>query len=210
MKQRKHLAREIWESCIQSHGDSQVSSANRNDQRKTRKVFNRILLNRMKDAVGSVLRDEQAGFRTGRSCIVQITTVHIIIEQSLEWNSSLHINFVDYEKAIDGIHRPTLWKLMRYYGIPDKITNIIKNSYEGMTCRVVHGGQLTDAFQVRTGLFDVAFPDSSCHWLDNEKINWRREKWYPVVALGTTRWLVFCWWPRSALSYTTADAGQDR
>ena len=119
------------------------------------KVFNRILLNRMKDAVDSLLRDEQAGFRTGRSCIDQITTLRIIIEQSLEWNSSLYIKFVDYEKACDSIDRPTLWKLMRHYGIPDKITNIIKNSYEGMTCRVVHGGQagqLTDAFQVRTGV----------------------------------------------------------
>ena len=92
------------------------------------KVFNRILLNRMKDAVDSLLRDEQAGFRTGRSCIDQITTLRIIIEQSLEWNSSLYINFVDYEKAFDSIDRPTLWTLMRHYGIPDKITNIIKNS----------------------------------------------------------------------------------
>ena len=106
----------------------------------------------MKDAVDSLLRDEQAGFRTRRSCIDQITTLRIIIEQSLEWNSSLYIEFVDYEKAFDSIDRPTLWNLMRHYGIPDKITNIIKNSYEGMNCRVVHGGQLTDAFQVRTGV----------------------------------------------------------
>ena len=41
---------------------------------------------------------------------------------------------------------------MRHHGIPDKITNIIKKSYEGMTCQVVHGGQLADAFQVRTGV----------------------------------------------------------
>ena len=106
----------------------------------------------MKDAVDSLLRDEQAGFRTGRSCIDQIATLRIIIEQSLEWNSSLYINFVDYEKAFDSIDRPTLWKLMRHYDLPDKITHIIKNSYEGMTCRVVHGGQLTDAFQIRTGV----------------------------------------------------------
>lgn len=116
------------------------------------KVFNRILLNRMKDAVDALLRDEQAGFRAGRSCVDQITTLRIIIEQSLEWNSSLYITFVDYMKAFDSVDRPTLWNLMRHYGIPQKITNIIKNSYEGMTCRVVHGGQLTDAFQVRTGV----------------------------------------------------------
>ncbi len=52
------------------------------------KVFNRILLERMKDAVDPQLRDEQAGFRQNRSCTDQIATLRIIVEQSLEWNSS--------------------------------------------------------------------------------------------------------------------------
>ncbi|EDO31109.1 predicted protein, partial [Nematostella vectensis] len=37
-------------------------------------------------------------------------------------------------------------------GVPEKITNIIRKSNEGMTCRVVHGRQLTDAFEIRTGV----------------------------------------------------------
>ena len=48
--------------------------------------------------------------------------------------------------------RQTLWKCLRHYGIKEKITNIIRNSYEGMLCRVVHGRKLTDAFEVRTGV----------------------------------------------------------
>ena len=116
------------------------------------KVFNRVLLNRMKDAVDPHLRDQQAGFRKNRSCTDQITTLRIILEQSLEWNSPLYVNFIDYEKAFDSVDRQTIWKLLRHYGVPAKITNIIRNSYEGMTCRVVHGQHLTDAFQVRTGV----------------------------------------------------------
>ena len=60
------------------------------------------------------------------------------------------VDFVDYEKAFDSMDRQTLWKLLRHYGIPVKITNIIRNLYEGMAFRVVHGWQLTDAFGVRT------------------------------------------------------------
>ena len=116
------------------------------------KVFNRVLLNRIKDAIDPQLREQQAGFRKNRSCTDQIAMLRIILEQSLEWNSPLYINFVDYEKAFDSVDRQTLWKLLRHYGIPEKITNIIRNSYEGMTCRVVHGRQLTDAFEVRTGV----------------------------------------------------------
>ena len=67
------------------------------------KVFSRILLNRMKDAVDTKLRDQQAGFRKDHSCTDQIATLRIILEKSQEWNSSLYINFLDYEKAFDSL-----------------------------------------------------------------------------------------------------------
>ena len=31
-----------------------------------------------------------------------------------------------------------------------KLVNMIKNSYEGMSCRVIHDGQLTKNFEIRT------------------------------------------------------------
>ena len=49
------------------------------------KVLNRILLERMKEAVDPKLRDQQAGFRRNRSCADQIASLRIIVEQSLEW-----------------------------------------------------------------------------------------------------------------------------
>ncbi|VDP46333.1 unnamed protein product [Schistosoma margrebowiei] len=64
----------------------------------------------------------------------------------------MYINFIDYEKAFDSVDRRTLWKLLRHYGVPEKIVNIIPNSYDGPQCKVVHGGQLIDAFQVRPGV----------------------------------------------------------
>ncbi|VDP23838.1 unnamed protein product [Schistosoma margrebowiei] len=61
-----------------------------------------------KDAVDAQLRDQQAGFRKDRSCPDRIATLRIIAEQSVEWNSSLYINFIDYEKAFDSVDRRTL------------------------------------------------------------------------------------------------------
>ena len=116
------------------------------------KVFNRILLERMKVAVDPLLRDEQAGFRPNRSCADQIATLRIILEQSLEWNTPLYINFVDYEKAFDSVDRETLWRLLRHYGVPNKIVNIIRNSYSEMNCKVIHEGQLSRSFEVKTGV----------------------------------------------------------
>ncbi|XP_062588326.1 uncharacterized protein LOC134250003 [Saccostrea cucullata] len=92
------------------------------------KVFNWIILNRMKE-VDDKLRDQQAGFRKISSCTAQIATLRIIIEQCAEWNSSLYVGFIDYEKAFDSIDRKIIWKLLRHNG---KLVNtgIIRNSYE--------------------------------------------------------------------------------
>ena len=68
------------------------------------------------------------------------------------WNSSLYVNFVDYEKAFDSVDRETLWKVLRHYGVPKKLVNMIKNSYEGMSCRIIHEGQLTKNSEVRMGV----------------------------------------------------------
>ncbi|VDP37860.1 unnamed protein product [Schistosoma margrebowiei] len=87
-----------------------------------------------------------------RSCTDQMATLRIIVEQSIEWNSSLYINLIDYEKAFDSVDRKTLWKPLRHYGVPQKIVNIIQSSYDGLHCKIVHGGQLTKSFKVKTGV----------------------------------------------------------
>ena len=116
------------------------------------KVLNRILLERMKQAVDPKLRDQQAGFRQNRSCADQIASLRIIVEQSIEWNSPLYINFIDFKKAFDSVDRDALWKLLRHYGVPQKFVTLIRCTYQGMTCKVAHAGQLSESFEVKTGV----------------------------------------------------------
>ena len=117
------------------------------------KIFlNRIIMERLKNEVDNILRDHQALFRQGRGCIDQIATLRIIVEQSLEFDSSLYINFVDYEKAFDSLDRDTLWKLLQHYGIREKIITLIRNTYDGMTCKVTHAARLIESFQLKTGV----------------------------------------------------------
>ena len=116
------------------------------------KVFCRVLLHRIKASVERILREEQAGFRGGRSCVDQIFVVRTIIEQSLEWNSSLYINFIDFEKAFDSVHHATLWDILRSYGFPAKIINILSSMYANNRCCVRHGGGHSDWFQVKSGV----------------------------------------------------------
>ena len=118
------------------------------------KVFSRILLERIKTEVEKehVLRDEQADFRQEQSTTDQIATLRYIIEQSLEWYTTLYTIFVDFEKAFVNVDRDTLWKLLAYYGIPEEIIKLIRMAFEPSTCQVVHNGSLTEPFTITTGV----------------------------------------------------------
>ena len=104
------------------------------------KIFSKIIVQRLTDVVDQQLREEQAGFRRGRGCIDQMFALRNIIEQSTEWQRQIYINFVDFEKAFDSIHRESLWRILRMYDIPQDIVLIIKSFYSNFSCSVGNNG----------------------------------------------------------------------
>jgi hypothetical protein len=116
------------------------------------KVFCRVIFNRIYNAVDQRLRKEQAGFRRGRGCIDQIFALRNILEQCIEWNAPLLVNFIDFKKAFDSIHRDTLWAVLRSYGIPEKIVKLIKLFYEHFECGVILLEGVSEYFEVKTGV----------------------------------------------------------
>jgi len=120
------------------------------------KVFSRVLLNRLQGAVDNTLQDEQAGFRKGRSCTEQIFTLRSITEQSLEHQQDLILNFINFKKAFDSVHRPTLWKILTYYGIPDRFINIFKALYDNSSCCIKTASGYTQSSLRLSQRFDKA------------------------------------------------------
>ena len=118
----------------------------------TSKIFSKIIHTRLAETLDEFIRQEQAGFRPGHSCSDHIFTLRQILEQSKEWNVPLYANLVDFEKAFDSIHRDSLWKILRHYGIPSKLVNVIKMLYSDFKCQVICNTALTDDFSVTTGV----------------------------------------------------------
>ena len=58
------------------------------------------------------------------------------MEESREWNKKMYLLFIDFEKAFDSIDRDTLWKILNYYGVPDKLVKMIMAIYEDSECCV--------------------------------------------------------------------------
>ena len=56
----------------------------------------------------------------------------------LDRQKDLVINFIDFKKASDSVHRPSLWKILEYYGIPEQYIKIFKTLYENSSCHETH------------------------------------------------------------------------
>ena len=113
------------------------------------KIFCKVIVKRLSLAVNEVLRQEQAGFRKGRGCTDHIFSLRNIIEQCHEWQRGLYINFIDFQKAFDSLHRESLWSILRAYGIPAHIVQVIKQFYTDFCCSV-GGSDLS--FHVKSGV----------------------------------------------------------
>ena len=99
-----------------------------------REIFCNVLLMRLRKEIDLKLRENQAGFKIECSCSEQIFTLSDITEQSLEYQVPMMINYIDFKKAFDSVHRPLLSNILSIYGVPQKCINIFKALYTDSSC----------------------------------------------------------------------------
>jgi hypothetical protein len=116
------------------------------------KLYNRVLLNRIRPAIDKILRPNQAGFRPGRSTVNQIHSLRRILEAVNSKKIALNVIFVDFKKAFDSINRQMMLAILRHYGIPEKIVTAITKLYDHSRVTVLINGKLSDPFDISTGV----------------------------------------------------------
>ena len=94
------------------------------------KLYSRIINERLRTISETILLEEQAGFRKGRSCTDDVFSLRQIIQQRREFNLETHIAFIDYLKAFDRIHRDKLWHIMEKRGYPMHLIRTVQALYK--------------------------------------------------------------------------------
>ncbi|XP_058828393.1 uncharacterized protein LOC131688238 [Topomyia yanbarensis] len=102
-------------------------------------VLRKVILNRIQEKIDGTLR---------RSCVDHIVTLRIILEQVNEFQESLYLVFIDYEKAFNRLNHENMWGALRRKGVPEKIIGLIEAQYEAFSCRILPDGVLSDPIRV--------------------------------------------------------------
>ncbi|KAK6729458.1 hypothetical protein RB195_006481 [Necator americanus] len=116
------------------------------------KVLERIILDRLIKHREETTRDEQAGFRPGRSTIDQVFIVRRVIEIWQRYSKPMQLPFLDFEAAFDSPHRGRLLNALRADGVPGKFVCLLDDMNQRTTAAVRTPAGCTTPFEVVTGV----------------------------------------------------------
>ena len=74
------------------------------------------------------------------------------MEKAREFQKNIYFCFFDHAKAFDCVDHNKLWKILKEMGIPDHLTCLLRNLYEGQEATVRTGHETTDWFQTGKGV----------------------------------------------------------
>ena len=116
------------------------------------KVYDRVLINRIRDKTENVIAEVQGGFRRGRGCTDQIFIVRQVCKKYIGKDKDVYFAFLDLEKAYDRVDRDAIWNVLRLYGNGGRLLRGVKNLYVGSKACVWVGKEVSEWFPVRLGL----------------------------------------------------------
>ena len=95
-----------------------------------------MILNRIYPVLYTLLIFHKNGFRQNRTTVGQILEIRRNLEGIKDKNLLALFTFIDFKKAFDSIHRGKIAKVLRSYGIPDKLVKAINGSYANTRAKV--------------------------------------------------------------------------
>ncbi len=112
------------------------------------KVLLKVIANRLKKRAKEILAEEQAGFRSGRSTVEQITNVRILGEKYRDHQHKIHHNFIDFKEALEEVWRKALRLVMR----KQNMGTVVESLYEGNSNAVLTNSGALECFQTTVGV----------------------------------------------------------
>ena len=75
-----------------------------------------------------------------------------VLEKAVEHKVPVHLCFVNLSKAYDSVNRTAMLAVLRLYGVPQQLVEIIQDLYTGPQCQVRTEDDESQVFEVKTGV----------------------------------------------------------
>ena len=138
-------------------------------------LYDRIITNRLKPWLKFHI--DQTAFQKGKSTLIHIFTLRILIDLAKKLKITLYIASVDIEKAFDHVPRSLLLKKLVKLGIGKLMLFALKQVYSYSVCVIKFQNELSDSFRMYRGvrqgaassvLLFIAFMDGLFEHLDEK------------------------------------------
>ncbi|KAL7832962.1 hypothetical protein SRHO_G00299800 [Serrasalmus rhombeus] len=87
------------------------------------KIFERVLDKRIRQVV--MITPNQCGFVKGRGTTDAIHAVWLLMEKHREKNKTVHMVFLDLEKAFDPVPHELIWRSLHSHGVPEAYVRLL-------------------------------------------------------------------------------------
>ena len=117
--------------CIPKKGNSTALDNQRGIAKtcSSAKLFNKVLLSRLKPIIDPQLSQCQSGFRAGRSTTEQLMALRCVIDTCRVTNMTASLVFVDFRKAFDTLHKSSIPVILSQYNVPNYLISDITQMY---------------------------------------------------------------------------------
>lgn len=113
------------------------------------KLYCKCVANRLKEVVH--LREGQAGFTEGRSCIDNLYTLSDTLAHRHTLRQRTYVFYLDVRKAFDSTWHDGMWIKLLDMGVEGRLWRIIRNMYAKMRSCVLVNGTRTSSFPIQRG-----------------------------------------------------------
>ncbi|XP_055388330.1 uncharacterized protein LOC129616782 [Condylostylus longicornis] len=116
------------------------------------KVLSNILYAKIRPYYEEIIGEYQCGVRNQRSTVDQIYLLKQNMEKCYEFGQDLHILFIDFQQAFDGVNRNKIVQSLLGLGIPRKLANLTMATMVGSKAKVMIQNSVSDNFEIQLGV----------------------------------------------------------
>ena len=117
------------------------------------KIISKVISNRIKVELSTLISEDQTGFLKGRSISQNIRKTMDIQQITADRKIAAVLISVDFEKAFDRVEYNSLLAAFQFFDFPEYIINWIRILFTDIWLTTINNGYTSPAFQPTRGLF---------------------------------------------------------